>query len=252
MARSGLSDFPALPPVNWRRPDSKQLSALPPPIIAPDVWLSDANELPGDASWEERWGPCSPQIRKDVSRLRICSRRLMDEVLSTYLRIRREDVKILKDEKGRPYVPGAEIDFNLSHSGNRVLLAVFAGGRVGVDLEWVREGRDFLAIARRYFSKEEAQSLELLRNDPIALTAKFHMLWIAKEAALKAVGIGIANGLAETQLLRLHDGSWEVSTDESSPMRLKYFEAGPGYSAAVVWTCPGEGEPAFYRRPHKP
>src|SRR5215472_2261792 len=44
------------------------------------------------------------------------------------------------------------IEFNLSHSGSRALLAFTRGREVGVDIEQIRNNLDFEALARRFFS----------------------------------------------------------------------------------------------------
>ena len=43
--------------------------------------------------------------------------------------------EIKKDENGRPFFPGAEIDFNLSHDEGMAALVISDEGRVGIDVQ---------------------------------------------------------------------------------------------------------------------
>jgi phosphopantetheinyl transferase len=76
---------------------------------------------------------------------------------------------------------------SVSHSGEIVVCAV-AAGAVGVDVEtgYVRAIDD---MAERFFTPAEAR---WIAGDS---ATRFRMLWVLKEAYLKAVGVGIAGGL---------------------------------------------------------
>lgn len=79
---------------------------------------------------------------------------------------------------------------SLSHSGELAICAVTERGAVGVDVETRRPRTDLGAIAERYFTAAEARWIAV---DP---DARFRMLWVLKEAYLKALGSGLAGGLA--------------------------------------------------------
>ena len=76
---------------------------------------------------------------------------------------------------------------SVSHSGDIVVCAV-AEGTVGVDVE-AGHARETEEIAARYFTPAEAR---WIAGDS---ATRFRMLWVLKEAYLKAVGVGIAGGL---------------------------------------------------------
>ena len=88
-------------------------------------------------------------------------------------------------------------DFNVSHSGDHVAVAV-AQGRVGIDLEEMRPVRSMDAIVERYFHPDERQAW-LASNQSLREEA-FFVLWSAREAAMKCVGLGLARGLAITRV----------------------------------------------------
>ncbi len=83
--------------------------------------------------------------------------------------------------KPRAVVPGRRPpSFNVSHSGDHGLIAFAPSGRVGVDLEVRRPGRDFDGVGRRVFGARERAAGE----------EAFYRLWTMKEALIKAVGAG--------------------------------------------------------------
>lgn len=78
---------------------------------------------------------------------------------------------------------------SLSHSGTVAVCAVAAAGSVGVDVEIKLDRRRTRAIAHSFFAPEESEWLESQPED------RFYMLWVLKEAYLKAMGDGLAGGL---------------------------------------------------------
>jgi len=58
---------------------------------------------------------------------------------------------------GKPYLPAApELQFNLSHSHERALVAIAWGVEIGVDVERFRSMSDCLALAERFFPPVDA------------------------------------------------------------------------------------------------
>jgi phosphopantetheinyl transferase len=78
----------------------------------------------------------------------------------------------------------------LAHSGNVLVCAVTQRDTVGVDVETRGPRTAAAGLAERYFTAAEA---EWVAADP---DARFRMLWVLKEAYLKALGVGLAGGLA--------------------------------------------------------
>ncbi|TXI02568.1 MAG: 4'-phosphopantetheinyl transferase superfamily protein [Rhizobium sp.] len=92
---------------------------------------------------------------------------------------------------GRPHLPDyPDIDFNLSHTEDRVLLAICHGGRVGVDIERVDalSAMDAREIMPLLLSKQEFGFLQELT--PRQRQAAMLSCWVRKEAALKCLGDG--------------------------------------------------------------
>jgi 4'-phosphopantetheinyl transferase len=125
-----------------------------------------------------------------------CSRGVLRALLGRYLR---SDPRALAlGARGRPELadrggPRHELCFSLAHSGQLALYALYAGERVGVDIEVARppeaRPRDHVALARRAFGAEQARRLAGLERAPREV--EFLRLWTRSEAALKCVGAGM-------------------------------------------------------------
>ena len=89
-----------------------------------------------------------------------------------------------------PRACAAPLGFGIAHSGRLALLAIRAGGEVGVDVEYERAAAREAEIAARFFSSEEAGTVRE-RSGPERRIA-FYRLWTRKEAYVKARGRGLA------------------------------------------------------------
>ena len=98
-----------------------------------------------------------------------------------------------RDAHGKPRLAMGELEFNLSHSGTALLLALSCRQPLGVDLEMPRRPRPVLELAHRYFGADEAAALSALPEN--IQQQAFLRLWACKEAVLKAHGGGISLGL---------------------------------------------------------
>ena len=121
--------------------------------------------------------------------------------------------------------------FNLSHSGEHALLALYDGGEIGVDIEWVNPERRVLAISDRYFSTQEQAQLHGLPASEH--TRAFHRLWACKEATIKASGLGLRAGLQSFSVELV--GHLEARLVDSTEWILREIECVPGFTSAVVW-----------------
>ena len=146
--------------------------------------------------------------------------------LGAALAVQPAALPITRDAHGKPRLGGALCDwhFNLSHSGGWALLALAHGVAVGVDLELPRPRQRFMALAQRHFSAGEVAALWAC-PEPERLHM-FYALWTAKEAVLKAAGVGIAHGLARAAM-RLDGGRWRPSRFGSAlgPARTWHLQA---------------------------
>ncbi len=90
----------------------------------------------------------------------------------------------------QPLTPaGPSISFNLTHSGDRALLAVADGREIGVDLEEARPDIEALSIARNYFYGAEFEAIRAAAG--AGRIEAFFRYWTAKEAVIKGEGSGL-------------------------------------------------------------
>lgn len=150
-----------------------------------------------------------------------------------------QSLGLWRDRHGRPHLGAAHtgVDVNWSHSGEALLVAVGAGVRVGVDLEFLRPRPSSMALAERFFTAAEARALAALA--PAAAEAAFVRLWCAKEAVLKAHGRGIAFGLERLQFGQAGE-DWQLIDCDPALGRpgdwsLHTFAPLPGYLATLAW-----------------
>jgi 4'-phosphopantetheinyl transferase len=87
----------------------------------------------------------------------------------------------------------AAVHLNLSHSGD-LLAAAVAYHPVGVDIEH-RRPRAVATQAARVFCPGEARALDA--EEEVGRLALFYKLWTLKEAACKAAGLSIWDGLGK-------------------------------------------------------
>ncbi|HLW87859.1 MAG TPA: 4'-phosphopantetheinyl transferase superfamily protein [Terriglobales bacterium] len=125
----------------------------------------------------------------------ILSRAFLRIALGQYLRIEPGEVRFRTAERGKPELADERgVHFNLSHTEGATVIAVTRAGRVGVDVERIRENLEPLELAARFFSGQES---EWLRSQPSAQRfAAFFACWTAKEAYVKACGSGLSTPLA--------------------------------------------------------
>jgi len=82
------------------------------------------------------------------------------------------------------------LQFNVSHSGDVILIAITMGREVGVDVEKIRTDLDADSIAARFFSANEYKIWATVAGP--ARYEAFFACWTRKEAYLKARGVGLS------------------------------------------------------------
>ncbi|MBD2089188.1 4'-phosphopantetheinyl transferase superfamily protein [Microcoleus sp. FACHB-1515] len=137
------------------------------------------------------------QARADRLRLPapfIASHAALRLILSRYLQTPPDRLQFACGDRGKPFLVDGAIEFNLSHSSDWALIAVAIDQPVGVDVEQIRS-IEFRSLLDRYFHPQEVRAIACLPSEEQQLA--FFRCWTRKEAYLKAIGCGIANGLNE-------------------------------------------------------
>jgi 4'-phosphopantetheinyl transferase len=122
----------------------------------------------------------------------ISARGALRSYLAQYVNCAPKDLRFEYGRHGKPQlVNDPSLHFNLAHSHDRALIVVCRTATIGVDLEKVRAVPKLLAVAKRFFSASEYDSIAAL---PEALQPeKFFAYWTCKEAYLKATGTGLSH-----------------------------------------------------------
>lgn len=144
------------------------------------------------------------------------------------------------DEFGKPHViqgRGSRLQFNVSHSGGLILLAITMDRMVGVDVEMVRTDFDLDEIASRFFSAREYATWASLAGD--VKCEAFFACWTRKEAYLKARGTGLSISPSRFDVSFLPGEEPRLletrpDQDEASHWSLRAPQPEPGYKAALA------------------
>ena len=110
--------------------------------------------------------------------------------------------------------------FNISHSGNRVVVA-FSDQEIGIDIEKNKGDRRY--IAHRFFTEEEIFDMKDMASEYEQIQY-FYRLWSLKESYMKAIGKGISMSLSSfafkkenktfSLLFSVEDSDWYFHTPD--------------------------------------
>jgi 4'-phosphopantetheinyl transferase len=160
------------------------------------------------------------------------ARGYLRQILSEYLDLTPAEIVFSYGQQGKPAVEGKDLQFNLSHSGDRAVYAISAKDPVGIDLEYIHP-LPATDLVDRFFSANEQAIFHRL---PTSLQqAAFFHAWTQKEAYLKACGTGLSTPLDQI----------EVSIDPRTPAaiisapiadiwQIQQLAISPEYAGAIV------------------
>jgi len=158
----------------------------------------------------------------------IAARGALRFLLSGYTGIPAVEIAFDYSDNGKPHVIGSDVEFNVSHSADWVVLAFGRNLQVGVDVEKIKRELDLFSIASRYYTPEEV-ALMTSADDPHMV---FFQLWARKEAYVKAQGSGVFRDLKNLRVPL--DGNRLPDVAEKDGWHFHRLEAGSKYAAAVV------------------
>lgn len=121
----------------------------------------------------------------------VVTRALVRSVLGERLGASPASIVISHNERGKPLL-NESLHFNVSHSGDLILLAVSEHCPVGVDVERRRDVERVGALVKRWLSESEREQVGRIAGSGLTVSEAFLRVWSLKEARLKALGVGIA------------------------------------------------------------
>jgi 4'-phosphopantetheinyl transferase len=175
----------------------------------------------------------------------IAARGILRRVLSLYKGVKPQELEFHYGPYGKPELcgPGTEpeqaprkekgrIHFNLSHSGERFILAISLQDPVGVDIEEMSSTIDFKSIAHRFFCQNEYAALESLPSD--RRKEAFYRCWTLKEAYVKARGEAMWDHMGRIEIPFLDRKVTVRDRDGERLWHLCEIQAGPHHRAALA------------------
>jgi 4'-phosphopantetheinyl transferase len=182
-------------------------------VTAVEVWYVRTGDVAGDGLLRACDGVLSAQERQRGRALRferdrhehLVTRALARGVLGRALDANPSSLSFCRGAHGRPELraPG-DLRFNLTNTTALVACAVARGREVGVDAEASTRADEILEVAHVVFTEAERERLQILA--PPARRIRAVQLWTAKEAYIKARGLGFSLPPAKIELDVREDG----------------------------------------------
>jgi 4'-phosphopantetheinyl transferase len=229
-------------PALWRLPD-----------LGVDVWTIS---LPAWSALSAPFRPLlSPEEQSHAGRFRrrsdgaryVSAHGALRIILAHYTDIDPRRFLFVLGPHGKPAIDRRlklpDFRFNLSHSGDKAVIAVTLGREVGIDIERIEPSRADIAIAERFFSPREiAALLDLPEKDR---EHGFFACWTRKEAYIKGRGDGLSVPLSDFDVsLALDEPPALLGSriDPSDPRRWRLYDVPveEGYVASLAAECPSE------------
>ncbi len=139
----------------------------------------------------------------DKRRQKQASRIALRQVLSAYMGIGEADVRLWYGPLGRPhldhYAHQTRLNFNVSHSGDLIVIALANTPLLGVDIELHRTLARYDRLLARCYSVRERDFLTSI-EDQAVFRSQFYRAWTAKEALLKSTGGSIFHAASSIDL----------------------------------------------------
>jgi 4'-phosphopantetheinyl transferase len=198
----------------------------------------------------ERWARFHFQRHRNQF---LVARGLVRGVLSLYRPgVAPADWRFADNGYGRPILSGViadELQFNLSHTEGRVVLAVAAAPLLGVDIEWCSRSGESWELADTFFSPEEAQTLRALPEPE--RRRRFFELWTLKEAYIKARGMGLSLPLSDFTMRYAGETALSIAfapgqDDDPARWRLWCLDLGPDYALSLALAAEGAWRPRLF------
>lgn len=169
---------------------------------------------------------------------------VLRDILSRYVDETPGAIRFGKHDHGKPYLLNSDLEFNLSHSGEQLVVAVSTKGPVGVDVELTQKNHEFDDIVYRFFAEQEQREYQLYKTEESRRQA-FYRAWTRKEAYLKATGLGLSYPLNQFAVSLAPDEKHCLLHDKNDTnVRTKWtvlsFDVDAHYLASLAIEAPIE------------
>lgn len=161
------------------------------------IWTMSIDPTDTSASYEAVLAPSEVQRAQRIQCLQtrqmsLFSRANLRRLLAQYIGIQPAAITFSYGTQGKPLLQTSKsnsVSFNVSHSGDKCVIAFSRHSMLGVDVEAYRQIEDAREIAHQFFTADECESLVSV---PTSESSRmFLTYWTRKEAVLKATGLGL-------------------------------------------------------------
>lgn len=159
-------------------------------------------------------------------------------LLGNYIDVAPDQIDFEYSQYGKPrFCNTKEVDFNLSHSGNEIIIGFCKNMVIGVDIEQVKINFDIMDLAKNFFSNEEIKALS--QFEEFERPQAFFRCWTRKESFIKAVGEGLSYPLDSFAVTMEDDEKASFlkidnNDDSKKDWHLHSFVPAVGYIAAIT------------------
>jgi 4'-phosphopantetheinyl transferase len=216
-----------------------------PPLLKGDIHLWTLSLNASKDQVKQVWSVLSPEEIKKAYYYKyeplqhnyIVTQAVLRMLLSAYLAIRLEDIKLGVHKKGKPYlINDPSLFFNISNSQGICVYAFSHDAEVGVDIEKIRDLPDLDLLIEKNLTPREKQ---YFLKDPDNRLTRFFRFWTFKESFLKAIGEGMRltpenlEFSLEDGTIRLQFANYEV---DAADWQFKDFTREGNYTGALAYT----------------
>lgn len=136
----------------------------------------------------------TPQLRRRA----VLSRAFLRQTLAEKLGVSPDSFLFQTSKNGKPFLEAHPIFFNLSHSGDMVVVASSPTREVGVDIEWMSRNAKHEEIAKSFFN--QAENAYLATESGPGKQKAFYRFWTGKEAVAKLYAENISFALRSVDM----------------------------------------------------
>jgi 4'-phosphopantetheinyl transferase len=155
------------------------------------------------------------------------------QVLAHYLP--EKNLQIERSEFGKPFLLDfPQWQFNVSHSGEKLLIAVSFEMPVGIDIEKIKPRNALNGLVKKCFSlAEQNYWFDLPETEK---TTVFYDFWTRKEAVVKGIGRGIVLGLNRCEI-DVNQPNQFLNLPVAERWFTQKIAISPDYCAAIATPC---------------
>lgn len=168
----------------------------------------------------------------------IISRGFLREKLAYHIKVSPNLIEFFYGNNGKPFLKNntEDLQFNISHSNDRICMAVTQNQQVGVDIEFRDKSLNHEELYEFVLSNEELQFIQNLDKGEIRQMF-FYNFWSKKEAIVKALGKGFDYPINNINLIKndtLVNFAYTYNTGEERKWYYLTLNLDDYYSSAVA------------------